>query len=109
MAKIEQPSRFMLTPTRVDDSVAPGRLRFQLWRPPPINMDRYSCYTVTAADYGRLDLVAYRTLGDPRLWWVIAHVNDIPNQFERLAVGRSLRIPTATAVAVALAQQDVEV
>ena len=41
----------------------------------------------------RIDLLAYRYLGDPSLWWVICDYNDIFFPLE-LAVGTALRIPS---------------
>jgi nucleoid-associated protein YgaU len=47
--------------------------------------------TVTAGD--RLDLIAYRTLGDPEQYWRIADANDAMNPRDLAAVpGRRLRI-----------------
>ena len=52
--------------------------------------DRF--HTVVEGD--RLDLLAYRYLGDARLWWVIGDYNDLfwPLDPE---VGSVLRIPSA--------------
>ncbi|HRT96273.1 MAG TPA: hypothetical protein P5532_17760 [Planctomycetota bacterium] len=52
--------------------------------------DRF--HTVVEGD--RLDLLAYRYLGDARLWWVIADYNDIFWPLD-LGLGRLLRIPSA--------------
>ena len=41
----------------------------------------------------RLDLLAHRYLGDARLWWVIADVNDLFWPLD-LEVGTTLRIPS---------------
>ena len=41
----------------------------------------------------RIDLLAYRYLGDPTLWWVICDFNDIAFPLE-LTVGATLRIPS---------------
>jgi len=108
MARIEPPSRMMLTPTRIDDSLVPGRLRFQLWMPPDIDMTFYTRHTVTDAEQGRLDLVAYKTLGDPRLWWAVAYVNQIQNPLAAIPVGTLLKIPRMEAVASALLKQNTE-
>jgi nucleoid-associated protein YgaU len=103
---IAPPSRFVLTPTRVDDAAAPGRLRFELWRPPEIDMSSYTQHTVTIADRGRLDLIAYKLLGDARLWWAIAHANNIADPLAAIDVGTTLRIPTLEAIMASLASGE---
>lgn len=45
----------------------------------------------------RLDQLAYRYLGDPKLWWVIAEANDIAWPLE-LETGSVLRIPSLETV-----------
>jgi len=99
-------SRYHLTPTKVDDLVSPGRFRFETWRVPNIDMTEYSMYVITEADLKRIDLIAFRTLGDDRLWWAIALVNNIANPLEDLEIGSALRIPTTSAILKALAQQE---
>lgn len=42
----------------------------------------------------RLDLIAYRTLGDPELFWQIADANNALDPFELTSEpGRKLRVP----------------
>lgn len=48
-------------------------------------------YTVMQGD--RLDLVAYKTLGDPTLYWMIADENVCMNPFDLLTVGAQLKLP----------------
>jgi len=108
MAKIVPPSRMMLTPVRIDAAIKPGESCFDLWRPPDIDMGRYTLYTITEADQGRLDRVAWRVLGDERLWWAIAHVNDIAEPLGAIEPGTVLRIPTVEAINAALLQQEPE-
>jgi hypothetical protein len=48
-------------------------------------------HIVIAGD--RIDLIAYRYLGDARLWWIICDYNDIFFPLE-LAPGTELRIPS---------------
>ena len=48
-------------------------------------------HTVVAGD--RIDLIAYRYLGDARLWWIICDYNDIFFPLE-LDPGTELRIPS---------------
>jgi len=109
MAKIESPSRMTLTPRHMDMAVAPGRLRFGLWEPPQIDLTQYSIYVVTEADQGRLDNVAHRCLGDSRLWWAIAYVNNIANPLALMVVGQTLKIPQVEAIQAALLQQQVRI
>lgn len=54
-------------------------------------------FTVDAAHVGRLDLIAFRAYGNPRLWWVIAHKNLIFDQ-RSIKTGTVLRIPTRSTV-----------
>ncbi len=50
--------------------------------------------TVRVTDSDRLDLIAYRTLGDPRLFWRIADANRAMDPQDLTAdIGRKLRIP----------------
>lgn len=48
-------------------------------------------HVVQAGD--RIDLLAYRYLGDPTLWWVICDYNDIPCPLD-LPLGETLRVPS---------------
>ena len=59
--------------------------------------DRF--HTVVEGD--RIDLLAYRYLGDPTLWWVICDFNDIAFPLE-LTVGATLRIPSLERVLLTL-------
>ena len=55
--------------------------------------DRF--HTVVAGD--RIDLLAYRYLGDVNLWWVIADYNDLFFCHD-LEIGVILRIPEVSTV-----------
>ncbi len=44
----------------------------------------------------RIDLIAYRTLGRPELWWRIADANDALDPFALVVPGRVLRVPRPT-------------
>lgn len=81
------------------------------WEPidfPEDTTDQF--YTTGEHDVGRLDLVAYRFYGNVHLWWVIAHVNDILDQFSDsaddlgLVPGTVLRIPSSARVFSILAR-----
>jgi nucleoid-associated protein YgaU len=48
-------------------------------------------HTVVGGD--RIDLIAYRYLGRPELWWVICDYNDMFFPLE-LLIGQVLRIPS---------------
>jgi len=48
-------------------------------------------HIVQAGD--RIDLLAYRHLGDPTLWWIICDYNDIFFPLD-LEVGTVLRVPS---------------
>lgn len=42
----------------------------------------------------RLDQLAYKYYNDPKLWWVIAQVNDIKNPFTDFVLNKLIRIPS---------------
>ncbi len=48
---------------------------------------------VTVQPRERLDLLTYRTLGDPLQFWRVPDANDASNPFELEEDGRTLRIP----------------
>lgn len=52
-------------------------------------------YTVEHTLEGRLDLIANKFLGEPRLWWVIAMLNNILDPHNEIRTGTVLLIPTA--------------
>lgn len=51
-------------------------------------------YTVKRGAAERIDRIATRFYGNPRLWWVIAVANDIEIQPTELSEGDVLRIPS---------------
>ena len=103
-AQVAQSSRYILTETHTDDFVSPGRLRFGLWKPPDIDMTDYDRHTVVESELGRLDLIAYKTLGNSAYWWAIALVNSIANPLSDLVVGQLLKIPKLDAVTAAMSE-----
>jgi hypothetical protein len=62
--------------------------------PPQVDDSRYQ---VTGPD--RIDNLAQKFYGDPRLWWVIAVANNLEIIPTTLNVGMKLRIPSPTYVA----------
>lgn len=52
-------------------------------------------------DGDRVDLLAYKYLGDPTLWWVICDVNDLAFPLD-LPVGATVRIPSLERVMLSL-------
>ena len=51
---------------------------------------------IAVAQADRLDLITYRTLGDPEHFWRVCDANDAMNPFELTAeeaVGRLLKVP----------------
>lgn len=64
------------------------------WIAPEITFSPFDTYhTITQADAGRLDLIAYRYYQTPELWWVIAEANGLMFPSEELEEGTVLRIP----------------
>lgn len=57
-------------------------------------------HIVQAGD--RIDLLAYRYLGDPTLWWIICDYNDVFFPLD-LEVGVVLRIPSVEHVHMSVA------
>jgi len=102
MAKTSVDSRYNLTGTKIDDAVFPGRLRFEIWKQPEISTENASMHVVVEADLQRMDNIAYKTLGDPRLFWAICLVNNIRNPLTDLTPGMTLKIPTVAAVMASL-------
>lgn len=56
--------------------------------------DKYIYYTIN----NRLDQLANEYYGDPKLWWIIAQVNDINDPLIDLEIGMMLRIPPLTSI-----------
>jgi hypothetical protein len=76
--------RYKLTP--VIEGVRPFR---GLWVP-PIKKIETRTYTIKEGD--RIDLLAQQSLGDFRLWWVIAYINGLDDPLE-LPVGKEIVLP----------------
>lgn len=66
--------------------------------PDPKNRDDDQFYEVRTDDE-RLDLIAYKFLGDSRLMHIIMHYNNIPNALDLSKFkGKTLRIPSRRTV-----------
>jgi hypothetical protein len=52
---------------------------------------------VTVAEGDRLDLITYRTLGNPEAFWRVADANNSMNPTELEQPGGTLRVPIPTA------------
>lgn len=57
----------------------------------PARPKNYTYYTIQAGD--RFEIIAFKTLGDPRLWWKIANANPEVFYPEQLQTGAVIRIP----------------
>lgn len=55
-------------------------------------------HTVNQEEENDLPLIAYKLLGDPDLWWVIAQLNNVVNPLADVAVGLDLKIPTRESI-----------
>lgn len=78
------------------------QVRFGVWNAPKISLVDPFYRVVRAEDVGRLDNVAFEYYEDPRMWWVIAHVNRIRNMLVDMEIGMTLIIPRKEAVLEAL-------
>lgn len=65
------------------------------------NAPRHDDQFHTVTDGERLDLIAYRYLGDAKLWWIVCDYNDIFFPLE-LGPGTVLRIPSVEHVQMRL-------
>jgi len=92
--------RYSTTGSRVDEFVRPGNLVRRMWIPPDISftINTHTTIKVTSANVGRLDIIANIAYDDPKLWWVIAYVNDIYNPLSDMYVGQELIIPPFSSI-----------
>lgn len=80
-----------------------GKLFWGMWRPPEIQIDGdEERIIVDKAHEGGLGLYAYEYYGDPELFWVIAHVNQIDYPPEDVVQGLEIVIPKKENVIAAL-------
>lgn len=108
-------NRYALTDIHIDDSVAPGRRRYGLWRTPALTNQpelslkegEYDRFTVTSANLGRIDMIAWIHYRDVSMWWAIAYYNSIRNPLTDLEVGTVLLIPKRSFIVNAIEQGDI--
>lgn len=93
MAKVRRSSFLRQSPL---ETVVIGKTEFQFWglyTPDGIpEEDGDVEHIVTSMD--RIDSIAHRYYGDPKLWWVIAEANDLEDPISSLRSGLVLRIPS---------------
>jgi len=53
-------------------------------------------HTIRPGEEGRADLLAWKYLGDPSLYWIICEFNGIKDPLSELVLGTNLLIPTGT-------------
>jgi len=97
-------SRYALT--RLHPSLEKRQVRFGVWNAPRISLVNPFYRVVRAEDVGRLDNISMEYYGDPRMWWVIAHINQIYNMLADMEIGMTLIIPKKEAVLEALETGD---
>jgi len=65
--------------------------------PPVINREDDQFYTVRQGD--RVDIIAYRLLGDVRYWWLVLHYNNIADGLDlEKFIGKQIRLPSKNTV-----------
>jgi hypothetical protein len=86
-------SRYYAIPEAVYVAPDGSRIAYKTRRLPPRSgtLAVQSIVTVNAGD--RLDLIAARAMGDPRLFWRIADANDALNPFDLPVGRRALNVP----------------
>ena len=88
-------SRFVNTRTKLLDSEdlrGKGTRVFQSTRPTKIEA-RIDDLIITVNEGDRMDLLANKFYGSPKLWFVIASVNNLTNGSMHIPVGTQIRIP----------------
>lgn len=96
VVKLRRDSPFSATDVLKDE--ATGDIFFDIWEPPleytPQRGDQI--HTVTSADAGRPDLIAYKYYNNVRLYWVLMYVNRILHPINELTPGVKLIVPSRT-------------
>lgn len=77
------------------ETLADRNGQFQVGVQRPVYTVSAATRQVVVAAGTRLDMLAAREWGDPRLWWAIADANPDLVWFDDLPAGTVLRIPSA--------------
>ena len=103
---LEPLSRYRRTRVFSDEeTLSDGRPFFGTWRPPEIVLHRPPSFRVLQPDeLTRPDLLAFRTYGNPTLFWAIAMTNNIMLPMRDMRVGQRMIIPHIDDVLAALGQ-----
>jgi hypothetical protein len=103
MPTVSLPKNTRYKDTPAFSEVAANNTSFGLWDAPaefqtPDNT--WNIYTVTRADVGFLDRVAFLSYGDgyEYLWWAIAQANTLIDPETEMYQGQSLKIPPLATV-----------
>ena len=59
---------------------------------PQIDLSAIATFSIRITDSDRLDILAFKHLGDGNLWWVIAELNDLSWPWD-FASGQIIKIP----------------
>jgi len=62
------------------------------------NNDIQMYYTVSDSEAGRMDLISFKVYGNTKLWWAIAIANQIEDSLVEPVSGKTLKIPSPTAI-----------
>lgn len=87
--RIQSQSRLQFADLGVIDGVE----SWEMFEPPAI-LEQADDTTYTVTDGDRIDLIANKFYGNPRLWWIVAVANDLDDLPTDLYGGRLLRIPS---------------
>jgi hypothetical protein len=87
-------SRYYTLPTAIYRTRDGERILYKTRRFLPQGARMPLLAEVAVRDNDRLDLITYRTLGDPLQFWRVCDANDALNPFDLTTeAGRTLRIP----------------
>lgn len=97
MAEVTIRSDSRFKDTEVLSSLKLDATFFAMWkRPLEINemIENATQYEVRNVDIGRIDILADQFYDNPRLWWIVASVNEIIDPIEDMFQGQVLFIPS---------------
>jgi hypothetical protein len=98
--------RYRFTRLYLDSLVKPGTLRYSLWQTPSIRtFDTDKRHTVTAADIGHLDAIAYKYYQTEEYWWVLAWINRIACPITDMYIGQQLVIPDISEITTGMTSE----